>query len=240
LGQTRRAIELHEQALAIHREIGDRQGEGADLSNLGSRYSELGDFQRALGYYQLALANAREIGNRYGEAKRLRGVAEVFIDQTYYTQALSHLQESAKIGAELNSPEVNNETHYFLALAHLFSGDLPAARAAAEQARRYDVPQNNHNVLALLGVVALRQNDAPAAREAFAASLAHAESLLTQTPEYLGALDARALALAGLGQIEEAHAAYQAARAVNSDAGVVQRATRLLSQLKGVPRFWEE
>jgi len=35
LGEYRRAIEYHEQALAIDKEIGDRQGEGAALGNLG-------------------------------------------------------------------------------------------------------------------------------------------------------------------------------------------------------------
>ncbi|MFL5802226.1 MAG: tetratricopeptide repeat protein [Roseiflexaceae bacterium] len=240
LGQTRRAIEVYEQALAICREIGDRRGEGADLSNIAERYGELGDFQRALEYYELALANAREIGNRYGEAKRLRGMAEILIDQTRYTQALSHLQESVEIGAELNSPEVNNEAHYSLALAHLYSGNLPVARAAAQQARQYDYPLENHNVVALLGVVALRQNDSPAAREAFSAALAHAEGLLAHTPDYFEALDAKALALTGMGEIENARAAYQAARAVNSDPGIVQRATRLLNQLEGVTKFWEE
>jgi hypothetical protein len=63
--------------------------------------------------------------------------------------------------------------------------------------------------------------------------------VLAHTPEHFAALDARALALAGLGEIEDARAAYQAARAVNSDLGIVQRATRLLNQLEGVPKFWE-
>jgi hypothetical protein len=62
---------------------------------------------------------------------------------------------------------------------------------------------------------------------------------LAHTPEYFAALDAKVLALAGLGDIENASAAYQAARTVNSDPGIVQRATRLLSQLEGVPKFWE-
>ena len=35
LGDARKAIEYHEQALAIDREVGDRRGEGADLGNLG-------------------------------------------------------------------------------------------------------------------------------------------------------------------------------------------------------------
>jgi len=38
---------------------------------------------------------------------------------------------------------------------------------------------------------------------------------------------------------DNARAAYQAARKINSDTGVVQRATRLLNQLAGVPKFWE-
>ncbi len=54
---------------------------------------------------------------------------------------------------------------------------------------------------------------------------------MAHTPEYLDALNAKALALAGLGEIK-------AARAINSDPGIVQRATRLLAQLEGVPKFW--
>ena len=36
LGDVHKAIEFYEQALVIAREIGDRQGEGADLGNLGN------------------------------------------------------------------------------------------------------------------------------------------------------------------------------------------------------------
>ena len=40
LGDARKAIEFHEQALVIAREIGDRRGEGTELGNLGNRYAE--------------------------------------------------------------------------------------------------------------------------------------------------------------------------------------------------------
>ena len=147
---------------------------------------------------------------------------------------------SAQISKETSNAQVGSEGHYFLALAHLYAGDLPAAHAAAGQARQYDVPENNHNVLVLLGVIAARQKDLPAAREAFAAALTHAEGLLAHTPQNLDALDAKALALAGLGQIDGARDAYRAARAVNREPGVVRRATRLLAQLEGVEPFWQE
>ncbi len=156
------------------------------------------------------------------------------IDENHYPEAIQRAQAGAKIGQETGNVQVSNEGYYVLALAHLYSGDLPAARATAEQARQYDYPTNKHNVLALLGVIARRQNDAPAARQAFSAARTHAEEMLAHTPENLDALDARALALAGLGEIKDARAAYQAARAINSDAGVVQRVTRLLEQLGDV------
>jgi tetratricopeptide (TPR) repeat protein len=170
----------------------------------------------------------------------MENLALSFIDENRYSEAIQYAQASAKIGEEISSAQVSIWGYHILALAQLYSGKQSAARTFAEQARQYDVPENNHNVLALLGVIARRQNDLPAAREAFTAALAHADSLLAHTPEYFAALDAKALALAGLGESENARAAYQAARAVNRETGVVQRATRLLNQLEGVPRFWEE
>ena len=46
LGECRRAIDLHSQALTIDREIGDRWGEGADLSHLGLCYLRRGECRR--------------------------------------------------------------------------------------------------------------------------------------------------------------------------------------------------
>ncbi len=68
LGETRKAIEFHEQALVIDREIGDRRGEGADLGNLGIAYADLGETRQAIEFYEQALVIAREIGDRRGEA----------------------------------------------------------------------------------------------------------------------------------------------------------------------------
>jgi tetratricopeptide (TPR) repeat protein len=245
LGQTHRAIEAYEQALAIDREIGNRKGEGAGLGNLGICYAALGQTRRATESYEQALTIKREIGDRNGEGVHLGNLAEVLIGENRYAEAVQRAISGVIVGEEIGSVNLGNFNNAFLALAHLYSGDLPAARVAAEQARQYDEPKNNHNVLALLGVIALRQDDLSAAREAFTAALAHAEGLLALTPENYDALDARALAFAGLGEIgdaalfDAARAAYQAARTINSEAGVVQRAVRLLNELEGVPKFWE-
>jgi hypothetical protein len=118
----------------------------------------------------------------------------------------------------------------------------------ADNFRNNRVQQNNHNVHALRGVIALRQasQDLPGfgnLEGLFTAAIAHADALLAQTPELFDALDAKGLALCGLAvcdarnpisarnRVSEAIAAFRAARAINKDAGVVARVVRLVDAL---------
>ena len=71
LGETRRAIEFHEQALTILRNLGDRSGEGGVLGNLGLAYATLGETRRAIEFHEQALVIDREIGDRRGEGADL-------------------------------------------------------------------------------------------------------------------------------------------------------------------------
>src|SRR5215472_3937058 len=48
LGDPRKAITLHEQALEINREVKDVNSEGYALGNLGKAYADLGEHERAL------------------------------------------------------------------------------------------------------------------------------------------------------------------------------------------------
>jgi tetratricopeptide (TPR) repeat protein len=237
LGQTDRAMSNYEQSLAIAREIEDLGGEEANLGKLGSCYAILGQVDRAMDHHQQALASARELGDRNGMAKHLANLALVLIDQQRYAEAIQHASESVNIADEMNSPHRSNQSAYSLALAQLCAGNLPAARTAAEVARKHDDPENNHNVLALLGLIALRQGDRAAAHESFATAITQADTLLAHTPQFYKALDAKGLALCGLALIEgprhlpEAIAAYQAARSINKDTGVVARVLRLFDAL---------
>lgn len=61
--QLRAAMQSWEQALAIYREVDDRQGEGAVLGNLGNAYLSLGDYRRAIVLHEQSLAVTREIGD---------------------------------------------------------------------------------------------------------------------------------------------------------------------------------
>jgi tetratricopeptide (TPR) repeat protein len=70
LGQYEQAVDFHEQALAIFRELGGRAEEGTVLGNLGSAYYKLGQYERAIDLYEQHLEIAREIGDRAGEGTR--------------------------------------------------------------------------------------------------------------------------------------------------------------------------
>jgi tetratricopeptide (TPR) repeat protein len=59
------AIEYHEQAQAISREIGDRRNEGAWLGNLGNAYADLGQVDHARECLEQALVIFEEIKSPY-------------------------------------------------------------------------------------------------------------------------------------------------------------------------------
>jgi len=236
-GDLAQAVDSAVLSLAVAREIGDQNLEGDSLLNLGWFYSKQGKSERAIESCEQALEVYRETGNRPGEGVALSNLAGVLTDEGRYTEAVKCARESIEIGAEFNSPMLGNWSNYFLALAHLYAGDLEAARAASECARQHDEPENNPNVLAALGVIALRQGNHAAAQEAFAVALDKAETMLKHYRRNPNSLDMKGLALCGLtlcdgvNRASAAVEAYRSARALNKDAGNVARLLRLLDAL---------
>ncbi len=237
IGQTARAIEYYKQSLTIDREVGDSYGEANDLANLGLCYGNLGQTTLAVEYFERALAMSCIDQDLYVKGVGLVNIAEVMNDQGNYSEAVKIALESIEIGEKCNSPHMGSSANGCLALAHLYLGDLPKASAAAKAAQQYDEPEQNHYVLVLLGVVALSQRDHMAAREAFAAAVTEADQLLTYSMQNFRALDTKGLALCGLtlcdqvNRAQDAIESYKAARAINKDAGIVNRVLRLFDAL---------
>ena len=237
-----RAIEQYEQALVINREIGDRRGEGDRLGNLGNAYAALGQVGRAIEQYEQALVISREIGDRYNESLTLAYDGFVSLDAGNAPVARERFSLARAIAIEIDNAECRSEAAYGLALAHLLAGDLVEARAMIEEAAAVPYPLHGPRVAALQGIIALRQGDSAAAAMAFDAAAEKARQFLASTPDLVAARDSLGLATAGLallaageadarGLAAEAAAAYRAARAVTSAAGVTGRAVRLLDAL---------
>ena len=237
MGDTRTGIDLLEQALGIAHEIDDRPAIGYQLGSLGLAYADQGDPRRAIDYLQQALGIARETDNLSIEGRHLASLAEAWIDAERFPEAIRAAQESARIAAGQGRPVIASLSYGYLALAQLYSGDLDAGYRAIEEACRHEEPQNFFDVLALKGVIALRQSDRPAAESAFKAAVSQTEEVLKYNPKDHRAHSAKGLSLCGLvlcghpANLAPAVSAYRAARTINDDPGIVQRALRLLDAL---------
>jgi tetratricopeptide (TPR) repeat protein len=100
LGQTQKAIEHYQQALAITRETGNRDSEGTLLGNLGGGYATLGQTQKAIEHYQQALAIARETGNRDSETTWLGNLGGSYATLGQTQKAIEHYQQALAIARE--------------------------------------------------------------------------------------------------------------------------------------------
>jgi len=245
LGQTAKAIECRKKALKINKEIGYRHGEAIQIRNIGRCCLSFGESLKAIEYYKQAIKIDRKISSLQSLIKDINGLGNVFIDQNDFEQAIHSLNDAIPIADEIGLVKTQNEARHSLGLAYLCTEDLPNARTTVETAQKFDYPKNNHNISALLGLITLRQNEIPQSRQAYETAISQADKILNQTPQFYEALDAKALALCGLAlceimkgengnpqqYIKSAKTAYQKARSINADAGVVRRELRLFDAL---------
>ena len=229
IGQNARALEYTEQALQIHREIKSQRGEATVLVNLGGLYTLLGRPDEALRCVTEGLAIAHDTGHRFIEAGACGQMAEVHVSQDNWSEAARELEQAIEIADDIGAPQISKWAREIFALVNVYQNNLAAARELVEAARKYDVPLRNYSTSAMLGVVALRQAELNTAREAFTGAIDDASRLIALTPDRYAALDVKGLSLCGLAlcgdptQIPAAKAAYSAARAVTSEAGITRK-----------------
>jgi predicted ATPase/class 3 adenylate cyclase/Tfp pilus assembly protein PilF len=93
-GDYARADELHEDALTLSRQLGNREGIARALGNLGVVAFDQGDGERATSLLEESLALARETGNRLLIATALNDLGSIAFAQSDFAQAESLFQES--------------------------------------------------------------------------------------------------------------------------------------------------
>ncbi len=76
-GEYRISLALHQEALALRRELGDTQGIATSLTNVASAMLELGDFTRAEALYAEGLVLYRALGDLWGSATALNNLGLV-------------------------------------------------------------------------------------------------------------------------------------------------------------------
>jgi tetratricopeptide (TPR) repeat protein len=133
LGETRRAIQFHEQALPILREIGDCRGEGAVLGNLGLAYADLGETSRAIQFYERALPILREIGDRRGEGSVLGNLGLAYANLGETHRAIQFHEQALLIDREIGNHRGEGSELGNLGNAYADLGEITRAIQCYEQ-----------------------------------------------------------------------------------------------------------
>jgi tetratricopeptide (TPR) repeat protein len=238
LGAYQQAIDLHTQALAIARDIADRQGEGAMLASLGLCHESLGDNLQAIDLHTQALAIARDMGDRYGEADALNYLGRVRLASGDPRYAVTLLEQAVAVADTTGDIEPAVEARSGLARAQLQLGDPAAALAVATARTELPYPAEEPMIRLLEGVALLELHRADQAERPFTSAIIAADALLVLADSNVAALQARALALAGLAaatsdpaRTSEVAEAFTHAQTITSAKGVAADTQRLLEMI---------
>ncbi len=134
LGETHRAIDCHQQALTIAREIGDWRGEGNSIGNLGSCYATLGKTHYAIDFCEQALSFARKIGDRRGEGIHLSVLGNCYAKLGETLRAIDFHQQALTIAREIGDRRSEGNSLDDLGSRHAELNDIPRAIEFHEQA----------------------------------------------------------------------------------------------------------
>ncbi len=127
LGDYRRAIDLHIQALAIARDTGDRRSEGSALGGLGICHQSLGDYLQAVDLLAQALAIARDVGDRQGESNRLGNLGICHQNLGDYLQAVDLHSRALAIDRDTGDRQGESADLGNLGICHFGLGDYRRA-----------------------------------------------------------------------------------------------------------------
>jgi predicted ATPase/class 3 adenylate cyclase len=172
---------LHQECLAIRRELGDQHGIAGSLNNLGLVARYQGAYADARRLFEEAIDINRALGNPRGEAVNLNNLGNVLHDQGEYTVARV-LQERSLILFR----ESGDEWGIAMSLCDLGNvvgelGDHAAAHALYDESlvKRRDVGDRRGMTMSLtgLGRLAYSRGDYAASRAQFNESLAISRDL---------------------------------------------------------------
>jgi tetratricopeptide (TPR) repeat protein len=222
LGEARKAIEHYEQALAIHHETDDRQGQGDVLDSLGTAYRNLGEPREAIRYFEQALAIHRETGDRRGEADDLGNLGLAYLNLGEPRNAATYFLQALTIRHEIGDRQGEANDLGSLGLAYTSLGDLREGIRRLEQVlairREIGDRQGEASDLGALGAAYLSLGEVRKAITHLQQALAVHREIGNRRGE---ARDLSDLGLAhlSLGEAQEAMACFQQALAFNREIG---------------------
>src|SRR5262249_40583203 len=127
----RKAVELQNEALPLRRAVGDADGEGNSLNNLGKAYANLGERDKAHDHFERALAIHRTAGNLYMLARTLRNLGALGRDAGDVQRALLYLTEALSLSHTIHDGRGEAEALTELARVERDRGNFAEVHARA-------------------------------------------------------------------------------------------------------------
>jgi class 3 adenylate cyclase/tetratricopeptide (TPR) repeat protein len=131
------ALGAWQRALAIRREIGDREGEGSSLLNIAQAYTSMGDYGAALPLLHRALDIQRAVGNRWWENAVWNALGVLALAVGDYTEAQRCITIAARLSTAVGDEGGAAIMTFNLAQVERECGDFTAALERLDGARQW-------------------------------------------------------------------------------------------------------
>jgi tetratricopeptide (TPR) repeat protein len=169
------SLELHQKALAIYQQIGDRTRVSTVLHSVGNLYLELKDYPKALESFEKALAIQQDMNNRVQEGITLSAIGQTYDYQGDYAKALEFYKQSLSIRREVGDRCGEGTTLTRMGGSFANEGQYPQALQLFEESLpiHREVSNRNWEAIALrnMGAVYVQQQEWKKAQESYREAL---------------------------------------------------------------------
>jgi len=166
-GELTHALELLDEAFAVHESTGDVHGQSTVLAQRATVYFHLGRYAEARDCLEQTLPLFRSSGNRYREAVALSNLASITLRQGQYGEARRRAEQALEIMPEIDEDEAAVTCYVVLGEVCASLGQLPEAdehlRRGLEVAQRADALHLVAETLMQLTLTAIAAGDSAAA-----------------------------------------------------------------------------
>jgi len=128
MGDNDKAIEVLGPAMEQAKRIGDKQGEAAIFSTLGTTYMNKGNLGLMIGYHEKALEIYQETGNTEKLYHNLYTIGYAYRDKGDLDKGLDYLKRSLVIAENLDNKIAIKNTLYVIGTVYKNKGDIDTAQ----------------------------------------------------------------------------------------------------------------